>query len=330
MGMNYPTSRNEQAAYWHLKLAEPEVSAEEIQTALAWQADPDNRAALEKVAAFWKAWPAQLPLARDIKPARPRRFIPWGVAAAGVVAACLGTWFALFSTRTSIEIAAHEYTTAIGEVRSFVLSDGSEVTLGGATSIHVRYSAEARHVEMSPGEALFTVRPDSMRPFMVAMPNASARVIGTRFNVHRGPDEATVTVLEGMVRVEPPEWRAGNSANLPAGTQVAVSTDGQIGKVRKAESVDVASWQAGRFVFVDRTLRSVVADLNRYSRAPIVLADPGLVDTRVSGAVKLDQIDPWIEALSSVLDMNLIRDEHGITLAPAAGSQPPAEKSAGR
>ena len=30
MGMNYPTARDEQAAYWYLKLQEPQVSADDI------------------------------------------------------------------------------------------------------------------------------------------------------------------------------------------------------------------------------------------------------------------------------------------------------------
>jgi ferric-dicitrate binding protein FerR (iron transport regulator) len=54
--MRYPTARDERAAYWYLKLHEPDVSAQEIQAALAWQADPDNHAGFVRVQSFLQAW----------------------------------------------------------------------------------------------------------------------------------------------------------------------------------------------------------------------------------------------------------------------------------
>src|SRR5689334_19753779 len=107
MGMKYPTARDEQAAYWYLKLQEPDVSAEEIDAALEWQADPENSAAFQRVEAFGQAWARQRQVAREVSP-RPewrdgslvaassvvrggttRRIL----AAASVVIAAVGGWF---------------------------------------------------------------------------------------------------------------------------------------------------------------------------------------------------------------------------------------------
>jgi transmembrane sensor len=320
--MNYPTARDEQAAYWHLKLQEPDVSAEEIQAALEWQEDPQNRAALDKVAAFWNAWPARAGAPQGMRgPPRSRlaslsslawrwRFAAAACVAAGIVA--LGAL--IYPTRDAAMISVQEYTTPVGQIDTVVLADGTQVMLGGATSIHVRYAGDIRHVQLSSGEAMFDVTKDAQRPFIVEMPNGSVRVRGTRFNVHRGPDSATVTVLEGSVRVTPPEWREGAPVELAARQQISLGTDGALGPVSPVNEADVGSWRAGRLMFAEQSLRSVVADLNRYSQQPVLIGDPALAEIRISGTAKIGQFDAWLDALGTMLDVRVIRDDHGVTL----------------
>jgi transmembrane sensor len=320
--MSYPTARDEQAAYWHLKLQEPQVSAEEIQAALEWQADPQNRAALDKVAAFWNAWPAGAGAPRAESPHGARLWgrisrTGWRVAAASVLELALGAGFLLYPARDEIRITVHEYATPVGQIDTVVLSDGTQVTLGGATSLHVRYAGHIRHVQLSSGEALFEVTEDAARPFIVEMPNGSVRVLGTQFNVHRGPDAATVTVLEGNVRVTPPEWSAGTAVELAARQQLSLGTDGRLGAVSSVNETEVGSWRSGRLVFTEQTLRSVVADLNRYSQQPVLIGDPALAEIRISGTAKMDQFDAWLDALGTMLDVRVIRDENGVRLDSA-------------
>jgi transmembrane sensor len=167
---------------------------------------------------------------------------------------------------------------------------------------------------MSDGEALFLVAKDADRPFVVDVPNGSARALGTTFNVHRGPDGTTVTVLEGRVRVSPPNWRPGASAVLNEGAQVTASLDGAVGRIKEVDAQQVASWHSGRMVFVDRTLRSVVADLNRYSSKPVTLAATEAADLRVSGNIKLDRIETWLQALAPAFGIDLLHHEHGMVL----------------
>lgn len=312
--MSYPTSRDEQAAYWHLKLQEPDASAEDIQAALEWQSDPQNRAALDKVAAFWNAWPRNARAPAASRPARAEHSWLWRAAAATLIAVVIGAGALMYPDRRADDVSVHEYSTSIGQIDTVVLADGTRAELGGATSIHVRYAHDIRHVQLSSGEALFNVAKDAERPFIVEMPNGSVRALGTEFNIHRGPDGATVTVLEGTVRVTPPEWRAGASVDLVAGKQLSLHTDGTLGRVRAANGNDAGSWRSGRLVFAEQSLRSVVADLNRYSHQPVIVNDPELAEIRISGTVKVEQFDGWLDALSAMLDARLIRDENGVTL----------------
>lgn len=315
MGMSYPTARDEQAAYWYLKLREPHVSAAEIQAALAWQDDPENRAALERVENFWRAWPNEVAFPASAEPpkrVRPRRL--WRAAAAIIVVVSMSVWAMISLQAPPGTPLAREYASSVGQIRTVWLEDGTEVVLGGATSIRASFATDIRRIVMSDGEALFLVAKDAERPFIVDVPNGSAHALGTTFNVHRGPDETTVTVLEGRVQVSPPDWRPGASATLNAGTQVAVSTDGAVGLIKQVNPQEVASWHSGRMVFVDRTLRSVVADLNRYSNEPVTLAASDAADMRVSGNIKLDQIEAWLQALGPAFGIELVRNEHGMVL----------------
>lgn len=322
MGMSYPTAREEQAAYWYLKLQEPDVSAEDIRAALAWQADAENRAAFERVEAFWRAWPkGAIAPALSASPRRKHRMTLWGGIAATLATLSVGLWsFVSQREPPSLVAEVREYATSVGQTRAVLLEDGSKVILGGATSVRASFTNGVRRIVMSDGEALFFVAKDAQRPFIVDVPNGSARAIGTTFNVHRGPDESTISVLEGVVEVKPPSWRNGAPANLQAGTQVAVSSDGVLGSVRKANPQEVASWQSGRMIFIDRTLRSVIADLNRYSSKPVTLAASDAADIRISGNIDLHHIDSWLRGLEPAFALEVVENEHGLVLVSRTAS----------
>jgi transmembrane sensor len=320
MGMSYPTAREEQAAYWYLKLQESQVSAEEIQAALAWQSDPENRAAFERVEAFWRAWPLEVPVsAATESPKRISSSTLWQAAAAVLAIVSVSLWAVMSTRQQTSNSVVREYATSVGQIRTVWLDDGTEVILGGATSIRTSFAAGIRRVAMTNGEALFLVAKDEHRPFIVDMPNGSARALGTTFNVHHGPDDATIAVLEGAVRVSPPSWRNGDAAELNPGTQVSLSTDGMLGRVREVNAQEIASWHSGRMVFVDRTLRSVIADLNRYSSKPVTLAAADAADMRVSGNINLDQIEAWLRALGPAFGVDLVDNEHGLVLVSRVG-----------
>lgn len=314
-----PSERDQQAAHWYLKLQEMNVSAEDIQAALAWQdACPENRAAFERVEAYWRAWPSALPTeAARVASEAPRHQMKAtrrtiAAATSALAAAALLAWLApqWHLQRDSYERG--EYTTAIGEHRTVQLDDASQIVLGGATDLRSSFTAETRRVELRGGEALFQVTRNSQRPFVVDMPNGSARVLGTTFNIHHGPDGATIAVLDGLVRIEP---RSGaNSVQLPAGTKVLLSTDGQLSAITRADPKQVMAWNDGRLVFVDRTLRSVIADLNRYSTKPIALGANITGDTHVTGAVKLDAIRQWLDALIPIAGVRVLENEHELVL----------------
>jgi transmembrane sensor len=200
-------------------------------------------------------------------------------------------------------------------VRTVTLQDGSEVILGGATSIRTSFSSDTREIFLTDGEALFRVKKDAARPFVVSAAEGVARAVGTAFDVHRGPEGTTVTVVEGLVEVRPPSGTEDRTMQLHPGDQVSLALGGKLGQARHVNADEVTSWRTGRKVFIDQSLVSVVADLNRYSAKPIALAATDAAGVRITGTVKVDGIEPWLRALEPLAGVQVTENEHGIVLA---------------
>lgn len=174
--------------------------------------------------------------------------------------------------------------TQVGEVRAVVLPDGSQLTLGGRTEIEVRFARGSRRVELLEGEVFFKVAHDAQRPFFVSAGTSTVRVVGTEFDVRRGSAQVSIGVQQGVVEVATqPPGAAQLSKVLTAGQ--GVSADLRDGGLRDLDAGQVAatsSWRTGRRVYVDTALREIVADMNRYSSVPVLIAEPRIGELRLS------------------------------------------------
>ena len=91
--------------------------------------------------------------------------------------------------------------TAVGEQRTVTLPDGSSVELNTASQVAIRYTARTRAVQLTRGEAHFTVASDRSRPFSVHAAGRVVTAVGTAFTVQLRRDAVEVTVAEGRVRL---------------------------------------------------------------------------------------------------------------------------------
>ena len=106
--------------------------------------------------------------------------------------------------------ADFDITTAVGEERSFLLRDGSRVTMESNSRLSYRASfLEPDQLVTLAGEATFDVAPQHFGRFRVAAGRIFAQVVGTRFTVRAYPGEAvaSVTVARGRVKVAGPDFR---------------------------------------------------------------------------------------------------------------------------
>ncbi len=196
------------------------------------------------------------------------------------------------------------------------LPDDSEVELKAGSKIAEHFTAAERRVRLVVGEAHFTVAKNPLRPFIVEAGDVVVRAVGTAFDVRLGKTVVDVLVTEGTVQIRPestqvaaapasnfelPTLVAGQHTTVPA---VVTKEWGQpVIETLAAPEIDRAlAWQTGRLVFDGTPLAEVVLRFNRHSAGQqgtphLVLADPELDAIPISGRIRSDSIDSFVDAL---------------------------------
>lgn len=227
----------------------------------------------------------------------PRRWMWPGLAiAAGLVAAVLAT-------------PPPALQSAPGQTRAVVLADGSPVTLAPGSSLRPRWRWSRRAYVLQRGEAFFAVTHDPAHPFTVAAGSAKVRVLGTRFDVHRAPDDRVrVEVEQGLVEVSRAHAGGALVARVAAGQRATADASG-VRTAPLARTEDVGAWRAGRLAYAAAPLSEVVADLNRYGlRARVT---PGAARLKVTAGLRPDQAAPFVAGLPRALPVTVAREADG-------------------
>lgn len=301
-----------EAAVWVARLHGPERSPELERQFQAWlAASADNRHAFERCTEMWMLVP-QAPMAQAFVPSRPvrpaRRRRAWVAWAPPVMLVITLLGLVLWP-------AGELYVTQLGEYRLVVLDDGSQLRLNTSTRLRVSMGRQRRVVELQSGEAHFEVARDATRPFVVLAAGHEVRALGTVFTVRLNPEPTaplTVTLVEGKVEVRPTKSASALSSALPLqpGQRLRLFGTDPAPKVDQPPLQVVTSWVRQEIELVDLPLAEAVAEVNRYSRVPIVLADDArLSSRRVSGVYRTGDSAGFAAALTSL---------HGLELVPQA------------
>ena len=303
---------------WLLRSLEPPTTDERAQFAAWYMEDPRHAAAYRRFESIWKdaATLVDLKPLADLPPTREpwwRRVraslvvhrLGWAVSASLMLAiTAIGVW--------QLRMPDY-YATGLAEVREIRLSDGSEVTLGARSSLEVTFRLHERRVALTSGVAFFSVAKNPSRPFVVRVGDKEVRVVGTKFEIRRDPDDMRISVVEGTVKVmQAPELATSSEVRvLTAGQEVTIALVGPIPDAQLMPHGEPAAWRYGRLVYVDAPLKDIVADANRYSREPIKIADEGVANMRVSVTYPSDQTEEMVAVLARSLSLEI---EH-----PASG-----------
>ena len=322
----------------------PRAAPQEIE-ALIERARQSSAANVIPLAPLHSASEATAPKRDDIgnafRPMRSSRSIRFAAAAAAMVA-MIGASVGYVMTRDV-------YTTAVGEQRSILLSDGSTIDMNGRSKVRVRLGAEKRAVDLMEGEALFRVAKDTERPFVVSADHARVRAVGTAFAINRRQRELLVTVVDGTVAISAPVIPSGSvgrgaspndeptaptetgSAHpvlspasdevlLNAGQQLALSfaATGAGSALPQPRSVDVdnaIAWTRRRLVFDSTPIEDVAAEFNRHSSRTLVIQGNGLADFNISGAFSSTDVQPLLRFLRAQPGVEVIEEQDRIVIA---------------
>jgi transmembrane sensor len=200
------------------------------------------------------------------------------------------------------------YRTGLGEQRVVDLEDHSMIALDAATRLRVRFTPDARIVELQNGQAQFSVAKDPTRPFKVEAGGRTIVAVGTVFTVEYVDSQVHVAMMEGKVAVVPTAApvtasadSSGDGISLVAGEELYVSRDGRNTITSKADLEAATAWRQGKVIIRTEPLSDAVQRMNRYSRLQIKIDDPALAAKEISGVFEAGDTQGFLSAIERYL-----------------------------
>jgi transmembrane sensor len=345
-------SLREAAARWTVRRDRGLSAAESVEYELWLAADPRHRAAMARTGDAWGRLD-RIPdkLAQRVLDEGRRRRRWWRLAAAGTGSLAAAAALALVffpaehggPAETPARAAPASLALQAVGPRLVALADGTAVRLNAGSAIVERFSAAERVVELTRGEAHFTVTKDPARPFVVSAGGLRVRAVGTAFNVSRVEARTEVLVTEGRVALlaEPvgqrpeagsrgpketspvaaaeglpgaiAELGAGERAvvTLPSPGEEAVNPRVALSRVDAAEMARTLAWQDNLLRLGGATLAEIAAEFERRTGHRVVIADPALAGLRLGGRFRADDAEGFAKLLGAMLDVEAERGADG-------------------
>lgn len=330
--------RLEAASRWVLKIDEDALGGDDQAALAAWLAESDRNAdVLLEVAAVWDKTDALARLAdlfpHEVSPkplepaAQGRRWIPSLALAATMVLAISAA--VLLAPRLGLEIgddpsfAAQKatYETVVGEQKTILLPDGSEVVLNTSSQLTVIFTESSRLLQLTRGELFVRVAKDESRPLSVIAGDRVVQAVGTEFSVEiTEQHDIEVMVTEGKVVVAlnvpfnspsdevetteatrvrlPPKLKETEGSVVSAGEQLALGGEAEVRKAVTTDEIEVKlSWKEGRLIFNSEPLEKALAEVERYTTVEFVFLDESLKSRTISGRFRAGDVEALLASL---------------------------------
>lgn len=285
-----------EALAWIAYLNSGEEKAEDWDSFETWKAA--SKAHEDAAAEAVRLWGELGPTLKRFSGTGPRKLT--AIAAAAIGLSAVAFLSGAFGPPASFFA---EYQSAIGEIRSVVLRDGSHVDLDTATSFDM--SPDNRTLTLYSGQIYIHVQRDPARPFRVSAADGTIEALGTAFSVRRERDSAEVVVTESAVRVSRSISGKDEQERVAAGQSVTFNMAG-IGKPMIADTKALTAWRRGELVFNERPLGEVVQEIERYKIGRILILGQELSSLPVTGQFNVRDTDTVLSAMHLSLPIRIV------------------------
>ncbi len=295
------------AAEWLAKRDRGHWSAEDQSALDAWLAESTSH-----TVAYWRldaAWNRTDRLGalrqQKVEAMAAKRAPVWPLVFRTAAALVLVTILGLAGTQFLHKHAdtTRSYATRIGGRETIAFADGSKIELNTDTAIRARMTSAERTIWLDRGEAWFDVRHDPAHPFVVYAAGRRITDLGTKFLVRRNAKTLEVALVKGSVRVG--EGHGASRLLKPGDVAVASAESMVITKKSAHELSNELSWRHGVLVFDNASLADVAAELNRYNRQKLVIADEDAAKLAVVGSFRTDDVQGFTDIVRAVFKLHV-------------------------
>lgn len=222
------------------------------------------------------------------KSSTARRWL--SIAASIVILISVGffSWNYLSPKTTTIE-------TLVAESKTIQLPCESEVNLDALSSISYNKKnwENNRTINLS-GQAFFNITKGNT--FKVITKNGTIDVLGTQFNVHITETKFEVYCYEGKVQVT-----KGSQTEILTKGQAVLTKNNEL--IRSNHNENAPGWKLGFSKYNHATLKTIVADLQKYYSTEIILPKK-YENLQFTGKITHSDLDTALQTLFTSMEIN--------------------------
>ena len=226
----------------------------------------------------------------------------WMMAASILLAAGLLGFFYM----SSETVTTKQYAAGLGQHTKVTLSDGTRIWLNAGSFLKCpsRFKGDTREVYLT-GEAFFDVAKDKKHPFIIHTDKMDTKVLGTSFNIHAYPGQATqeVSVLTGRVNVKSTVTDE-NVYVTPGQKVVFKSKNSSLHAFSNIPMNSISLWRKNIIVFEDTPLPEVIATIKRNYNITVAVENKNLNSLRISAYFKELPANQVIGLVCNIINAN--------------------------
>ncbi|MBW3695038.1 FecR family protein [Vibrio sp. T187] len=289
----------EQASVWMARLWADDVAEQDKRAFQNWRtANPENEFAWQQLELIQQKFSKvpQSNLSRQVLTKSRRGLSRRQVLLLGGIS--LGTLGLVLNSRAERPHGA-EYVTTTGEVKTIILSDGTEMSLNTATRVYVDFNQYERRLHLLEGEILITSS-HHLTPFYVSTDQGRVTPIGTQFTVEQQSGATQVNVYEGEVALLPKGKHAPE--HLLAGENASFTSIDVLAKNRNTSNN--ALWLNKKILAQSTPLPEFIHELSRY-RNGVLNVDAKLGHLKLTGVFSTEDTDETLYNISQILPIEV-------------------------
>lgn len=235
------------------------------------------------------------------------------------VAASISLVMLFFGLKNSEIWKYRTLSTNYGQTRTFLLSDGSSVTLNANSSLKVPrwgFGKTTRNVFLE-GEATFSVTHTlTNQKFIVQTARQfEIEVLGTEFTVFSRDRGARVVLNKGKVQINLHEGGSTRKMVMKPGDLITFDKENHIERKSAPQPEIHAGWQSHRYVFEQTTLQEIVYVLQENYGMTVEVNDENLLSLTVTGTLTADSADHILELIETVLGLQITKNDQRILIS---------------